>query len=39
MKRYATPEEVAQAAAFLCSDASSYCTGSTFMVDGGISCR
>jgi len=39
MKRYATLEEVARAAAFLCSEASSYCTGSTFMVDGGISCR
>lgn len=39
MQRYATPQEVARAAAFLCSDASSYCTGSTFMVDGGISCR
>ncbi len=39
MKRYATPQEVARAAVFLCSDASSYCTGSTFMVDGGISCR
>jgi NAD(P)-dependent dehydrogenase (short-subunit alcohol dehydrogenase family) len=39
MQRYATPEEIAQAIAFLCSDAASYCTGSSFMVDGGISCR
>jgi NAD(P)-dependent dehydrogenase (short-subunit alcohol dehydrogenase family) len=39
LQRYATVDEVAQAAVFLCSDASSYCTGSTFMVDGGISCR
>jgi NAD(P)-dependent dehydrogenase (short-subunit alcohol dehydrogenase family) len=39
MERYATPQEIARAAMFLCSDASSYCTGSAFMVDGGISCR
>jgi NAD(P)-dependent dehydrogenase (short-subunit alcohol dehydrogenase family) len=39
MQRYATAEEIARAIAFLCSGASSYCTGSTFMVDGGISCR
>jgi NAD(P)-dependent dehydrogenase (short-subunit alcohol dehydrogenase family) len=39
MQRYATVQEVARAALFLCSDASSYCTGSAFMVDGGISCR
>jgi len=39
MQRYATATEVAGAAAFLCSDASTYCNGTTFMVDGAISCR
>jgi NAD(P)-dependent dehydrogenase (short-subunit alcohol dehydrogenase family) len=39
MQRYARTEEVARAAVFLCSDASSYCNGSTFMVDGAITCR
>lgn len=35
LQRFATPEEVAQMMLFLASDASSYCTGSIFMVDGG----
>ena len=35
MKRYGTNEEVAQLAAFLASDASSYCTGGIHMIDGG----
>ena len=39
MQRYATADEIARSIAFLCSSASGYCTGSTFMVDGGISCR
>jgi NAD(P)-dependent dehydrogenase (short-subunit alcohol dehydrogenase family) len=39
MGRYATPHEVAQTIAFLCSDASIYCRGGTFMVDGGYSAR
>ncbi len=39
MQRYATAEEVAQTIGFLCSDASSFCTGSAYMVDGGITCR
>jgi NAD(P)-dependent dehydrogenase (short-subunit alcohol dehydrogenase family) len=39
MQRYATPQEIARSIAFLCSDNSSYCTGSSFMVDGGIACR
>ena len=33
--RIGTPEEVAEMVAFLASDASSYCTGAEFIVDGG----
>jgi 3-oxoacyl-[acyl-carrier protein] reductase len=33
--RYAEPEEIAAAAAFLCSDVASYVTGSVFRIDGG----
>jgi 3alpha(or 20beta)-hydroxysteroid dehydrogenase len=33
--RIGTPEEVAEIVAFLVSDASSYCTGAEFVVDGG----
>ena len=33
--RYGTNEEVAHLLAFLASDASSYCTGSIHMIDGG----
>jgi NAD(P)-dependent dehydrogenase (short-subunit alcohol dehydrogenase family) len=39
MGRYALPEEVAQMIVFLCSNASSYCSGGTYMVDGGYSAR
>lgn len=39
MKRYGTPEEVAQMILFLASDESRYCTGGVYMVDGGISAR
>jgi NAD(P)-dependent dehydrogenase (short-subunit alcohol dehydrogenase family) len=36
MQRYAKPEEVASFIAFLASEDSGYCTGSTFLLDGGI---
>jgi NAD(P)-dependent dehydrogenase (short-subunit alcohol dehydrogenase family) len=34
--RFAQPREIAEAAAFLASDAASYITGTEFMVDGGL---
>ena len=37
MKRYGTPEEVAQLMLFLASDESGCCTGGVYMVDGGRS--
>ncbi len=37
MGRFAEPEEIASAAAFLASDDSSFMTASSFLVDGGIS--
>ncbi len=36
LKRYGTPEEFANVAAFLLSDANSYMTGSALLVDGGM---
>jgi NAD(P)-dependent dehydrogenase (short-subunit alcohol dehydrogenase family) len=37
MKRLCDPEEMAQVVLFLCSDASSFITGTTISVDGGMS--
>lgn len=37
-QRLAAPEEIANLAAFLCSDKNTYMTGQTLVVDGGYSC-
>jgi NAD(P)-dependent dehydrogenase (short-subunit alcohol dehydrogenase family) len=36
IKRFATPEELANFFVFLCSDRASYSVGSTYFVDGGM---
>ena len=35
-KRYAEPEEIAQSVLFLASDTSTYITGITHIIDGGM---
>ena len=35
MQRFGTPEEIADATAFLCSQRASFITGSVLRVDGG----
>ena len=37
MKRIAAPEELARAALYLASDASSFLTGEAMLVEGGVS--
>lgn len=39
MRRIGKPDEAAAAALWLCSDASSYVTGASMVVDGGLSAR
>jgi 3-oxoacyl-[acyl-carrier protein] reductase len=39
MRRFGTPEEIADAALFLCSDRASFITGACIVVDGGQTVR
>ena len=36
VRRFAQPEEIAEAVVWLCSDAVSFVTGTNFPVDGGM---
>jgi len=36
LKRHAKPEEIARSALYLASDMSSFVTGTTLVVDGGM---
>jgi len=35
MNRFASPQEIADSAVFLCSDRASFITGATLVIDGG----
>ena len=35
MNRFATPQEIADSAVFLCSDRANFITGATLVIDGG----
>ena len=39
LQRYVSAAEVAQVAAFLCSDEAGSCHGGTYMVDGGFTAK
>jgi NAD(P)-dependent dehydrogenase (short-subunit alcohol dehydrogenase family) len=39
MKRVATPEDMAEAVMWLCSDAASFITGHAVPIDGGMASR
>jgi 3-oxoacyl-[acyl-carrier protein] reductase len=36
LRRFGAPEDVARVVTFLCSEAASYITGQTLVVDGGM---